>query len=185
MGINPAITLGLLLGRKIDLPMGVYQCSACRAGSSPPSSWHPLTCQTVAIGTPTLAADVNPLLGVVLEMIATFFLVLVVYGTVVDRRAPASVYPFAIGLTTTTNSGHGAVTAEPSTPRAARLWRRGVPRLFGPLLGGGGGGRALPTAVFMPRPEPESIVESGRRDEERGGLESAAVRAATAPSMRW
>jgi hypothetical protein len=31
------------------------------------------TRQTVAIGTPTLAADVNPLLGVVLEMTATFF----------------------------------------------------------------------------------------------------------------
>jgi glycerol uptake facilitator-like aquaporin len=156
---NPAITLGLFLGRKIDLPMaGVYWAAQLLGG--------------VANGTPTLAPDINVLVGIVLEMIATFFLVLVVYGTVVDRRAPASVYPFAIGLTITAGIlAIGAFTGGALNPArgfgpalVGGVWGGTLAWLIGPLLGGVAAW-ALHTYVLMPREEPESITESGRRED--------------------
>src|SRR5919106_6923931 len=100
---NPAITLGLFLGRKIDLPMAIVYWVAQLLGGLVAALVVALATSTdvVEIGTPTLGDDTGVGWGIVLEIVATFFLVLVVFGTVVDRRAPASVYPFAIGLTIT------------------------------------------------------------------------------------
>ena len=47
--------------------------------------------------TPNPAADVNFLQAIVLEAVLTFFLVLAVFGTAVDRRAP-KIGGFGIGL---------------------------------------------------------------------------------------
>jgi glycerol uptake facilitator-like aquaporin len=110
--------------------------------------------------------------GIVLELVATFFLVLVVYGTVVDRRAPVSVYPFAIGLTITAGIfAIGAWTGGALNPArgfgpalVGGEWGGTVAWLFGPLLGGIAAW-ALHAYVLMPRAEAESIAESGRRDE--------------------
>jgi MIP family channel proteins len=169
---NPAITLGLLLGRKIDLPMaGVYWVAQLLGGVIA-AVVVALTDrgEAVANGTPTLAPDVNVFVGIVLEMVATFFLVLVVFGTVVDRRAPASVYPFAIGLTITAGIlAIGAFTGGALNPArgfgpalVGGEWGGTLAWLFGPLLGGVAAW-ALHTYVLMPREEPESIAESGRR----------------------
>ena len=91
---NPAITLGLLLGRKIDPPMAVVYWVAQLLGGLLAAIVVALATSrdVVAIGAPTLTDGVNPVVGILLELVATFFLVLVVSGTVVDRRAPASVY---------------------------------------------------------------------------------------------
>jgi MIP family channel proteins len=171
---NPAITLGLLLGRKIDLPMaGVYWVAQLLGGLlAAIVVWLATTRDVVAFGTPTLADDVNPIQGIVLELVATFFLVLVVYGTVVDRRAPVSVYPFAIGLTITAGIfAIGAWTGGALNPArgfgpalVGGEWGGTVAWLFGPLLGGIAAW-ALHEYVLMPRAEAESIAESGRRDE--------------------
>ncbi|HEX2361285.1 MAG TPA: aquaporin [Jiangellaceae bacterium] len=171
---NPAITLGLFLGRKIDLPMaGVYWVAQLLGGviaAVVVALTAPGGREAVAIGTPTLAPDINVLVGIVLEMIATFFLVLVVYGTVVDRRAPASVYPFAIGLTITAGIlAIGAFTGGALNPArgfgpalVGGVWGGTLAWLIGPLLGGVAAW-ALHTYVLTPREEPESIAESGRR----------------------
>ena len=171
---NPAITLGLLLGRKIDAPMAGVYWAAQLLGGVLAAVVVALTIsrEAVAIGTPVLADDVNVLVGIVLEMIATFFLVLVVYGTVVDRRAPASVYPFAIGLTITIGIlAIGAYTGGALNPArgfgpalVSGEWGGTLAWLIGPLLGGVAAW-ALHTYVIMPREEPESIAESGRRDQ--------------------
>jgi MIP family channel proteins len=171
---NPAITLGLFLGRKIDLPMaGVYWAAQLLGGViASVVVLLTLNREAVANGTPTLAPDINVLVGIVLEMIATFFLVLVVYGTVVDRRAPASVYPFAIGLTITAGIlAIGAFTGGALNPArgfgpalVGGVWSGTLAWLIGPLLGGVAAW-ALHTYVLMPREEPESITESGRRED--------------------
>ena len=169
---NPAITLGLLLGRKIDAPMAGVYWAAQLLGGVIAAVVVALTVsrEAVAIGTPTLADDVNVLVGIVLEMIATFFLVLVVYGTVVDSRAPVSVYPFAIGLTITAGIlAIGAFTGGALNPArgfgpalVGGVWSGTLAWLIGPLLGGVAAW-ALHTYVLTPREEPRSIAESGRR----------------------
>ena len=146
----------------------------------------PLSREAVAIGTPTLAADVNPLVGVVLEMIATFFLVLVVYGTVVDRRAPASVYPFAIGLTIAIGIlAIGAYTGGALNPRAARLSAAGGSSAFraAPRWRWRRGRCTRMCSCRVTNPIPSSSPGGATRSD--GGLGVSAVRAAAAPSMRW
>ncbi len=169
---NPAVTLGLLLGRKIDAPMAGVYWAAQLLGGVIAAVVVALTVSrdAVAFGTPTLADDVNVFVGIVLEMIGTFFLVLVVYGTVVDRRAPASVYPFAIGLTVTIGIlALGAFTGGALNPArgfgpalVGGEWGGTLAWLLGPLFGGVAAW-ALHTYVLTPREEPGSIAESGRR----------------------
>ena len=52
----------------------------------------------VDMGTPALGAGISPGMGLLTEIILTFFLVFVVYGTAVDHRAPKMGGLF-IGLT--------------------------------------------------------------------------------------
>jgi glycerol uptake facilitator-like aquaporin len=98
---NPAVTLAFLLGRRIDPVMATIYWAAQLIGGLVAAVFVAVVVNrdAVATGTPILADDVNVLAGILLEAIATFFLVLVIFGTVVDRRAPATVYPLAIGLT--------------------------------------------------------------------------------------
>lgn len=52
--------------------------------------------EPVAAGSPALNANVDLDAGIVIEAVATFFLVLVIIGTAVDGRAPKGIFPFAI-----------------------------------------------------------------------------------------
>jgi MIP family channel proteins len=171
---NPAVTLALFLGRKIDLPMAIVYWIAQFVGGVVAAVVVAMATsrEIVELGTPTLGDDVGAGLGIVLEAVATFFLVLVVFGTVVDRRAPASVYPFAIGLTITV----GTLAIGPFTGAALNPARG-----FGPALVGGewGGvaawfigpliGAALAWAlheyVLEPRERADSVAESGGREQ--------------------
>jgi hypothetical protein len=55
----------------------------------------------VIAGTPVVSESVSAGAAILLELVGTFFLVLVFFGTAVEPRAPRSIYPFAIGLTLT------------------------------------------------------------------------------------
>ncbi len=55
----------------------------------------------VNLGVLALGPDVTVAGGVVLELVMTFFLVLVIFGTAVDARGSKAVAPLAIGLTIT------------------------------------------------------------------------------------
>jgi glycerol uptake facilitator-like aquaporin len=52
----------------------------------------------VNLGLPGLGPDVSLSGAVIMEGVMTFFLVLVIFGTVVDSRGPKAIAPLAIGL---------------------------------------------------------------------------------------
>lgn len=159
---NPAVTLAFLLGRRIDPAMaGIYWISQLLGGVvAAVIVALTVSRDAVALGTPDLAADVNPVVGIVLEAIATFILVLVVFGTVIDRRAPATVYPLAIGLAVTAGVfAIGALTGGALNPARAfgpalvgGEWGGVAAWLIGPLLGGLLAW-ALHEHVITPRPD--------------------------------
>ncbi len=97
--LNPAVTLGLWVGKKITLSeAGKYWIAqllgATLAGLAALYLFGGKF--EVMRGTPSLRVDwIN---GVLIEAILTFFLVFVVYGTAVDPRGP-KIGGLAIGLT--------------------------------------------------------------------------------------
>jgi aquaporin Z len=145
--LNPSVTFGLLLARKID-PLNaagyvVAQClGAIVAGYTAVFVSVEKTAEIAAKGTPALADGISAGQGLIAEAIATFFLVFVILGTAVDRRAPKMGALF-IGLTITM----GILAIGPLTGGAlnpARWLGSGVPGgmlthpevyIAGPILG--------------------------------------------------
>jgi len=101
--LNPAVTISLWSVKKIDNKNAVFYIIAqCLGGifaalllkAAVPND----ALSAVNFGTPGLGHGVTPSMAFVTEMILTFFLVFVVYGTAVDARAPKCGGLF-IGLT--------------------------------------------------------------------------------------
>lgn len=156
--LNPAVTFGLLVGGKMSLKDSVAYWVAQLAGASvagfillflltgqlDPQNGNSLARTIVATGTPDLAAKgIDAVQGVVIEAILTFFLVLVVYGTAVDGRAP-KIGGLAIGLTVTLDILFGGpFTGAAMNPArtfgpalASAHWNNQWIYWVGPLLGG-------------------------------------------------
>ncbi|HXE57886.1 MAG TPA: aquaporin [Gemmatimonadales bacterium] len=100
---NPAVTLGLLVGRRTDAQTAAVYivtqlAAAVLAALAIKALFPPAVVRNSTLGTPLLASAVTFGQGVVLEAIFTFFLVSVVFGTCVNAEAPR-VGGFAIGLT--------------------------------------------------------------------------------------
>ena len=101
----------------------------------------------VVTGTPQLAINLNAAQGILVEAILTFFLVFVVYGTVVDERG-RGVAGFAIGSTITLDILFGGpLTGAAMNPArvfgpalAANFWHDHYVYWLGPLIGGALGG---------------------------------------------
>jgi MIP family channel proteins len=164
---NPGVTFAFLLARRINGQMaGIYWAAQFIGGILASVLVALLVSRdAVAAGSTVLADDVNVLQGILLEAVATFFLVLVVFGTVLDRRAPVGAYPLAIGLTITI----GIFAIGPLTGGSLN-----AARSFGPALVGGewGGivawligpvlGAALAWAVYeyVLAPQPEVAADS-------------------------
>ena len=53
------------------------------------------------LGLPGLGLDVSIIDAVIMEVLMMFFLVMVIFGTVVEPRGPEAIAPLAIGLTIT------------------------------------------------------------------------------------
>jgi len=90
---NPAVTIGFLATRRIEPIMaGVYICAqiiGALLGAYFLKWTFPFTLfQATHGGGQALALQVTGAQGFALEAVATFFLVLAVFGTVVDPRAP-------------------------------------------------------------------------------------------------
>jgi aquaporin Z len=101
--LNPAITLGLFLGRKIGVSTlvgyWIAQClGAVVAAVLVKTAFPAEVLSAVNMGTPLARPGVTPSIAIMAELIGTFFLVFVVYGTAVDPRAPKCGALF-IGLT--------------------------------------------------------------------------------------
>lgn len=163
---NPAVSIGLWLAGKISAPTFLAYVIAQVLGAAAAAALIlvalPDQVRAVSVGTPALAAGVGSGSALILEAVLTFFLVFVVYGTAVDRRAPKLGGLF-IGLTVTM----GILVAGPVTGGALNPARHLGPALFaggeflaqswlywvGPLLGGAVAG-VLYRSVFEEKTVP-------------------------------
>lgn len=143
---NPAVTAGFVATGRMPARRGVMYMGAQIGGALLASlliAWL-FGRDAVAAGTPALAGNVKPAGGAVVESITTFFLVLVIFGTAVDHRAPKSVFPFAIGLTVALDiMATGTITGAAMNPARAfgpalvgGAWEHHWVYWVGPLLGG-------------------------------------------------
>ncbi|SDU86219.1 aquaporin Z [Jiangella alkaliphila] len=127
---NPAVTLAMLLDKKIDVLGAVAYWVAQFAGGAAGAVLVMLTTDRVVVeaGTPVVAEPMDIGGAIALEALFTMIIVLVIFGAVVDDRAPLSAYPFGIGLTVA-----GAAFATDAFTGAALNPVRG----FGPAVVGG------------------------------------------------
>lgn len=101
--LNPAVSLGLVVGGKMDvgtmIQYWVAQCLGATAGAvCAKLTYAATTLTSVGLGTPAPGKDVSSVQVLVAEIVTTFFLVFVVFGSAVDKRAPKMGALF-IGLT--------------------------------------------------------------------------------------
>jgi len=132
--LNPAVTMGALVTKKIDAMnavgyiiaqcLGAVVAAALIKVALPDAILH-----GVGMGTPTLAGDVSAGKGILIEAVLTFFLMFVIYGTAIDPRGPGPA-PLFIGLTIALD----ILVGGPFTGGAMNPARH-----LGPALLGGGG----------------------------------------------
>jgi len=101
--LNPAVTTGFLVTRRIDPMMAVIHWIAQFLGAIIAAymlkALYPANVANLTLlGGQRISADTSLLQAIGLEAIATFFLVFVVFGTAVDPRGP-KLGVMAIGLT--------------------------------------------------------------------------------------
>ncbi len=146
--LNPAVTFGLLVARKIDLRIALPYIAAQLVGGilgavlvryAIPSNVG----RILSYGTPVIANSVTLAQAISIEAILTFFLVSAVFGTAVSPEAP-KVGGFGIGLVLL----FGILVGGPLTGAALNPVRAFAPALIsgnwlgqgiwwvGPLLGG-------------------------------------------------
>ena len=100
--LNPAVTVGLLVARRTNgRTAGAYilaQLAGAVLGAWTVKAIFPAgVVRPIALGTPTLASNIQINQAIALEAILTFFLVSAVFGTCVNSEAP-KVGGFAVGL---------------------------------------------------------------------------------------
>ncbi len=98
---NPAVTLAMLLAKRVDAIGAMVYFIAQFAGGALGALLVLVTTRSevVQAGVPTVDENLTTVGGAVaLEALFTMVIVLVVFGAIVDDRAPISAYPFAIGL---------------------------------------------------------------------------------------
>ena len=95
------------------------------------------------LGTPSLGLDVSFGTGVLVEAILTFALVIAIFGTAVDERAPRTIAGFGIGLTVAADILFGGpLTGAAMNPArafgpafASQFWDNHLVYWLGPLAG--------------------------------------------------
>jgi aquaporin TIP len=157
---NPAVTFGFLLTGRIDPLKGTLYWSAQLSGAAFAAALIAglFGRAAVALATPDLPPTVNVAAGVAVEAAATFFLVLVFFGTAANGRAPQVVAPLAVGLTVALGvMAVGPLTGAAMNPArafgpalAAGHWHNHLVYWFGPMAGGGLG--ALVQHFFLREP---------------------------------
>lgn len=110
---NPAVTAGMLATKRISVPDGIAYIAAQMVGAvlgagAITLAYLDVDRNRVNLGLPTVgtsivadpAVDLTATNALAMEAILTFFLVLVVFGTAVDKRSIGRwVAPLAIGIT--------------------------------------------------------------------------------------
>jgi len=103
--LNPAVTIGAWVAKKISTPNAVGYILAQLAGATVAACklkylYPALAAAPTALGTPMLASTLTFGQGICVEAILTFFLVFVVFGTGIDPRG-SKIGGLAIGLAVT------------------------------------------------------------------------------------
>ena len=146
--INPAVSVALWLGKKIDaLTLGRYvlaQLLGAIVGALLIKATFPTSAVRMSsLGTPQVAGSMSLIAAIALEALFTFFLVSAVYGTVVSPQAE-KVAGFGIGLVVVVCAlgGGGALTGAVMNPARAFGpalvswdWHAQAVYWIGPLLG--------------------------------------------------
>jgi aquaporin TIP len=150
---NPAVTFAFVVSGRMDVKTGLaYWGSQLLGGLVAGLLIVAMFSQhVVAGGTPDLGPHVGVGAAIVIEAITTFFLVIVVFGTAVDERAPRNIFPLAIGLTVALDiMAAGPLTGAAMNPArwlgpaiASGHFAHAVVYWAGPLAGG-----ALAAAVY-------------------------------------
>ncbi len=99
--INPAITVSMVVTNRMDAQTGfMYIVSQLGGAAFAGYLLKTLFPAAIAInfGTCGLGSGVSIMQGIIMEVIVTFLLVFVVYATVIDKRATATLAGLAIGL---------------------------------------------------------------------------------------
>lgn len=166
---NPAVSIGLMVAKKISPALtALYILGQIVGGVAaslglvlilPRSVW-----QSFQLGTPSVTKGYTSLQALLLEAILTFFLVLAVFGTAVDTRAP-KIGGFGIGLTVFvdilvggTITGAAMNPARAITPAIVSGYWNGDWWIYwvGPIIGGIVAA-LLYSAIFLPH-EGDQVV---------------------------
>jgi MIP family channel proteins len=164
--LNPAVTAGFLVTRRIEPMMAVVywiaQITGAIVAAYALKALYPAQIVAVTrLGGQAISADVTLVQAIVLEAIATFFLVFVVFGTAVDPRGP-KVGGFAIGLTVTAGIlGIGPLTGGSMNPARSfgpavvtRVFEGQAAYWIGPLIGGIAAALIYDKLFMQREPEP-------------------------------
>ena len=118
---NPAVTLGLLAARRIDLPRAVVyivaQLLGAVAGAGVLTLVYPDLGDVgrnnlgINLGVPTLGPGVSVGNALVLEIVLTFFLMFVIFGVAIDHRTGRAISGLVIGLTITLDILAGGIVS--------------------------------------------------------------------------
>lgn len=105
---NPAVTLSMLATGQIAITRAISYIIAQVLGATAGAGVLTLIFPAlgpmgrnnpgVNLGLPGLGPDVSISGALIMEAVMTFFLVLVIFGTVIDPRGPKAIAPLAIGL---------------------------------------------------------------------------------------
>lgn len=146
---NPAVTLGVLLAKKIDAAkavgyviaqlLGGVVAAFCLRMIYAPEVWGP-----ARLGTPMVNDTIGVGVAIFVELVLTLFLVHTVLATAVDERGPKAIFPFSIGLVITMDIFMGGpLTGAAMNPARAfgpalvgGFWDKHYVYWLGPLLGG-------------------------------------------------
>jgi aquaporin TIP len=127
---NPALTAGLMVANRITIGKGlsymVVQLLGAAIGAlAVKASFPDAETDAVNLGVPAIAANLEWGSAFIAELVATFFLMFVVFGVALDTRGPRGIAGLAIGLTITMDIfAVGALTGAAMNPA----------RAFGPAL---------------------------------------------------
>lgn len=130
---NPAVTLAMMVTRRIEPNVGgiyiVAQLLGAVAGTLVILATFPDSMRdAVNLGVPAVGFSYSATNALIAEIVATFFLLFVIYGVAVDQRSAKGVGGLVIGLTITMDIfATGAISGAAMNPA----------RWFGPALVGG------------------------------------------------
>jgi MIP family channel proteins len=147
--LNPAVTAGFVITRRIPVGVGIGYMVGQLVGASVGAlllvaAFPEAARQAVHLGTPVLGRGVTAGVGIVVEGVLTFLLVLVVFGVAVDARGPRGIAGLMIGLVIAMDIlAGGVLTGGAMNPARAfgpalfsGFWQNHLVYWIGPLLGG-------------------------------------------------